>query len=202
MARASRRGTVSCAHKGAQDLLAELNEQSHQTQTDLRVGENPQFMTEFYQPIGYSSDWFVAPRLLVERRNFDIIDEDERLACAAHLERARAAGAVIVSGSTILIFQGSAQDRRPDCWPMVRCTVSLMSSSVARSQLGCGARQVQPADRHVVDASPADDRQVELQVVRENRPNDIPVGHDHDGGVVDGGEGLFHCRHRPLLHLA
>ena len=38
------------------------------------------FLTEFYQPIGYASNWFVAPRILVERRNFDILEDDERLA--------------------------------------------------------------------------------------------------------------------------
>jgi hypothetical protein len=46
---------------------------------------------------------------------------------------------------------------------------------IEEQQLGCGPRQVQPADRHVIDASLADDRQVKPQVVRENRPNDIPV---------------------------
>jgi NTE family protein len=65
---------------GMRVLVTEVNQYGAEWQTDLRVGENPQFLTEFYQPIGYASDWFVAPRLLVERRNFDIIDEDERLA--------------------------------------------------------------------------------------------------------------------------
>jgi NTE family protein len=65
---------------GVRVLVTEVNQYGAEWQTDLRVGENPQFLTEFYQPIGYASDWFVAPRLLVERRNFDIIDEDERLA--------------------------------------------------------------------------------------------------------------------------
>lgn len=65
---------------GVRVLVTEVNQYGAEWQMDLRVGENPQFMTEFYQPIGYTSDWFVAPRLLVERRNFDIIDEDERLA--------------------------------------------------------------------------------------------------------------------------
>lgn len=65
---------------GVRALVTEVNPFGAEWQTDLRVGASPRFMTEFYQPIGYASDWFVAPKLLVERRNFDIIDEDQRLA--------------------------------------------------------------------------------------------------------------------------
>jgi NTE family protein len=65
---------------GVRALVTEVNPYGAEWQTDIRVGESPRFLTEFYQPIGYTSDWFVAPKLLIERRNFDIIDEDERLA--------------------------------------------------------------------------------------------------------------------------
>ena len=60
--------------------VTEVNRLGAEWQTDLRVGESPRLLTEFYQPIDYGSRWFVMPRLLVERRNFDVIQNDERLA--------------------------------------------------------------------------------------------------------------------------
>jgi len=65
---------------GVRALVTEVNAYGAEWQTDLRVGASPRFTTEFYQPIGYASKWFVAPRLLVERRNFDLIDDDRRIA--------------------------------------------------------------------------------------------------------------------------
>jgi NTE family protein len=65
---------------GIRALVTEANRYGAEWQTDLRVGANPRFRTELYQPLGYASPWFVAPRLLVERRLFDILDGDERLA--------------------------------------------------------------------------------------------------------------------------
>ena len=65
---------------GVRTQVTEVNKYGAEWQTDLRVGANPRFSTEFYQPIGYAWDWFVAPHLLVERRNFDFIPGDERLA--------------------------------------------------------------------------------------------------------------------------
>jgi len=65
---------------GVRTQVTEVNRFGAEWQTDLRIGASPRFFTEFYQPIGYASDWFVAPRLLVERRNFDVIPVDQRLA--------------------------------------------------------------------------------------------------------------------------
>jgi len=65
---------------GIRVQVTEVNKYGAEWQSDLRVGASPRFSTEFYQPIGYAWNWFVAPRLLVERRNFDIISEDQRLA--------------------------------------------------------------------------------------------------------------------------
>jgi len=65
---------------GVRSQVTEVNRYGAEWQLDLRVGENPRFLTEFYQPIGYASNWFVAPRIRVERRNFDILEDDERLA--------------------------------------------------------------------------------------------------------------------------
>jgi NTE family protein len=65
---------------GVRTQVTEVNRFGAEWQTDLRIGASPRLFTEFYQPIGYASDWFVAPRLLVERRNFDIIQDDQHLA--------------------------------------------------------------------------------------------------------------------------
>jgi NTE family protein len=65
---------------GVRAIVTEANRYGAEWQTDLQVGANPRFRTEFYQPMGYASPWFVAPRLLVERRLFDVLDGDDRLA--------------------------------------------------------------------------------------------------------------------------
>ncbi|MEX1994840.1 MAG: patatin-like phospholipase family protein [Steroidobacteraceae bacterium] len=65
---------------GVRAQVTEVNRYGAEWRTDLRVGARPRLMTEFYQPIGYASDWFVAPRLLIERRNFDLIEGEDRLA--------------------------------------------------------------------------------------------------------------------------
>ena len=65
---------------GVRAQVTEVNRYGAEWQSDLQVGANPLFRTEFYQPIGYTSDWFVMPRLLVERQNFDIFEGDRRLA--------------------------------------------------------------------------------------------------------------------------
>jgi NTE family protein len=65
---------------GVRGQVTEINRHGAEWQIDLRVGESPRFGTELYQPIGYSSNWFAAPHILLERRNFDILEDDERLA--------------------------------------------------------------------------------------------------------------------------
>jgi NTE family protein len=65
---------------GVRAQVTEVNRYGAEWQTDLQIGANPLFRTEFYQPIGYASDWFVVPRFLVERQNFGIFDGDQRVA--------------------------------------------------------------------------------------------------------------------------
>ena len=65
---------------GVRAQVTEVNRYGAEWQTDLQVGVNPRFQTEFYQPIGYTSNWFVVPRLLIERQNFDIFEGDQQLA--------------------------------------------------------------------------------------------------------------------------
>lgn len=65
---------------GARGQVTEINRLGAEWQIDLRAGESPRIATEFYQPIGHASRWFVAPHGLFERRNLDIVANDERLA--------------------------------------------------------------------------------------------------------------------------
>jgi NTE family protein len=70
----------SSFNAGVRAQMTEVNRYGAEWQTDLQVGENPLFRTEFYQPIGYSSNWFVVPRLTYELQNLDIFEGDRRLA--------------------------------------------------------------------------------------------------------------------------
>jgi NTE family protein len=65
---------------GVRAQVTEVNRYGAEWQTDLQVGANPLFRTEFYQPIGYGSNWFVVPRLSIERQNFDVFEDDRRIA--------------------------------------------------------------------------------------------------------------------------
>ncbi len=65
---------------GVRALVTEVNAYGAEWQTDLQVGASPRFQTGFYQPLGYSSSWFVAPKLLIERRNVDIVEDGIRRA--------------------------------------------------------------------------------------------------------------------------
>jgi NTE family protein len=71
---------TSSFNAGVRAQVTEVNRYGAEWQTDLQIGENPVFRTEFYQPIGYGSDWFVVPRLQHERHNVDIFQDDLRLA--------------------------------------------------------------------------------------------------------------------------
>ncbi|MGH8203567.1 MAG: patatin-like phospholipase family protein [Steroidobacteraceae bacterium] len=65
---------------GVRAQVTEVNRYGAEWQTDLRVGANPLLRTEFYQPIGYASNWFVVPRISLERQDLDIFADDRRLA--------------------------------------------------------------------------------------------------------------------------
>ncbi len=65
---------------GVRVLVTDANRFGAEVQTDLGVGAHPRFRTEFHQPLGLGARWFVAPRVLVERRLFDVLAGDDRLA--------------------------------------------------------------------------------------------------------------------------
>lgn len=64
----------------ARFIVTEINALGAEWVTDLQVGENPRFSTEFYQPLTYAARYFVAPRLDFEIRNVPVLDQQERIA--------------------------------------------------------------------------------------------------------------------------
>jgi len=65
---------------GIRFLFTDLNALGGEFQLDLQVGEEPTVFAELYQPFGPASPWFVAPRMRTDRRSFDVISGDFRLA--------------------------------------------------------------------------------------------------------------------------
>ena len=57
----------------------ELNLRGAEWRTDLQVGSDPQFATEFYQPLGRDSRFFVAPHLSMEQNNVSTFSGDARI---------------------------------------------------------------------------------------------------------------------------
>ena len=55
-------------------IVTEVNRLGAEWVTDLQIGENPLFRTEFYQPISYSPRYFIAPQLLFEVRNLQLLN--------------------------------------------------------------------------------------------------------------------------------
>lgn len=65
---------------GVRFLFTEVNSFGGEWQVDLQVGEEPQVFTELYQPLRPAARWFVAPHASIERRSFDLIEADTRIA--------------------------------------------------------------------------------------------------------------------------
>lgn len=58
-------------------IMTELNPLGGEWLTDLQIGENPKFFTEFYQPLSLASRYFVAPQFDFEERSvFELQDRD------------------------------------------------------------------------------------------------------------------------------
>jgi len=55
-------------------IITEVNRLGAEWVTDLQIGENPLFRTEFYQPISYSPRYFIAPQLLLQVRNVQLLN--------------------------------------------------------------------------------------------------------------------------------
>jgi NTE family protein len=64
----------------ARFIMTELNELGAEWVTDLQIGDNPRFATEFYQPLAWRNRYFVAPRFAFEVRNLQIRDPNGAIA--------------------------------------------------------------------------------------------------------------------------
>ena len=73
-------------------IATELNPLGGEWLTDIQIGENPKFFTEFYQPLSLASRYFVAPQFDFEERSvFELRDQRprRRVSRARGLGRAR-----------------------------------------------------------------------------------------------------------------
>ena len=58
----------------ARFIMTELNTLNAEWLTDLQIGDNPKFFTEFYQPLSYGNRFFVAPKFDFELRNLQVVE--------------------------------------------------------------------------------------------------------------------------------
>ncbi len=65
---------------GVRFVLTEVNPYMAEWNIDLKVGEQPLFGAEFYQPLGYASPWFVAPHFKFDSRTVQVRDDQRLLA--------------------------------------------------------------------------------------------------------------------------
>ena len=61
-------------------IATELNGLGGEWLTDIQIGENPKFFTEFYQPLSLASRYFVAPQFDFEERSVFELRDDDRVA--------------------------------------------------------------------------------------------------------------------------
>ncbi|MDH4108078.1 MAG: patatin-like phospholipase family protein [Gammaproteobacteria bacterium] len=57
-----------------------LNSRGAEWRSDLQLGTEPYFTTEFYQPLSFDSRYFVAPRFAVEQRNVQAFADEFSIA--------------------------------------------------------------------------------------------------------------------------
>jgi NTE family protein len=68
------------ANAGARLLLTELNAFDAEWLTDVQLGENPRFATEFFQPLSLRSSFFIAPGYRYELSTLQLVDDGNRIA--------------------------------------------------------------------------------------------------------------------------
>ena len=61
-------------------VLTEVNELGAEFLTDLQIGSDPKFNSEFYQPLDASRKWFVAPSARIEARDLAIYSRNMQVA--------------------------------------------------------------------------------------------------------------------------
>lgn len=57
-----------------------VNRYGAEWRTDLRVGTSPSLKSEFYQPLGLDSSFFISPRIDLSQRNIETFADDEAIA--------------------------------------------------------------------------------------------------------------------------
>jgi NTE family protein len=68
------------ANAGARLLLTELNALDAEWLTDVQLGEEPRFATEFFQPLSLRNAFFVAPGYRYELGTLQLVDDGNRVA--------------------------------------------------------------------------------------------------------------------------
>jgi NTE family protein len=64
----------------ARFIVTEINGLGAEWLTDLQIGDNPRFFTEFYQPLSLASRYFVAPQFSIEERSVFSLSGRDRTA--------------------------------------------------------------------------------------------------------------------------
>lgn len=65
---------------GVRFQITEANRYGAEWVTDLSIGQNPGVFAEFYQPLGYVSPWFIAPRATIGARDLEVLTDNRRVA--------------------------------------------------------------------------------------------------------------------------
>lgn len=60
-------------------LRTEVNPAGAEFQADMEVGSDPRLFSEFWQPLGAGSPWFVAPRIEAGRRDVELFADGDRV---------------------------------------------------------------------------------------------------------------------------
>ena len=68
------------ANAGARVLMTGLNRYDAEWLTDVQLGEEPRFFTEFFQPLSLTSDVFFAPSLRYELQTLQVVADGRRVA--------------------------------------------------------------------------------------------------------------------------
>jgi len=63
----------------ARFIVTELNELGGEWLSDVQIGDNPRFYSEFYQPLNFNHRYFVSPHVRLESRNLEVRDETDRI---------------------------------------------------------------------------------------------------------------------------
>ncbi len=70
----------AAANAGLRVLMTGLNRYDAEWLTDVQLGEEPRFFTEFFQPLSLTSDLFIAPSVRYEMETLQVVEEGDRVA--------------------------------------------------------------------------------------------------------------------------